>query len=89
MSSFSEFMQPLQSLLDAFDPREVFSSLTNFLGSGYIGIAVASILIWGIVKKVTKVLLYAVIGLIIWYLCTTGKMDVAIAVVQQRIQMLF
>lgn len=76
---WSEYLQFIEPLVSAFNPQEVFSSITNFLGSGYVGIALVALFAFSIVKKLVKLVgVAAVVGLV-WLACTTGVTDQIIA----------
>lgn len=72
-------MEALTSLVNyltsIFNPTEVFSSLTSFLGSGYVVIAVVAFLAYGLVKKLVKLALFCGCVFLVWFVCTTGAAD--------------
>ena len=72
---FSEFLSAAQPLLDKFNPQEVFSSITNFLGSGYAGMAVMALLFLGAWNKLRKLMAIGAVAAIIWLLCSTGILN--------------
>lgn len=71
----SEVAGNISPLLEKFHPDIVFSSISNFLGSGYVGILVLIILVMGIVKQITKLIMWAAVIALIWVLYTTGSLD--------------
>ena len=62
-------------LIQSFDPEQVFSSVQGFLGSGYVGIAVIAFLCYSIFTKLMKLVGFACIAILIWFLCTSGAAD--------------
>lgn len=71
-----DFIQPIiDKVITSFNPADVFASVQSFLGSGYIFIAIAAILAYGVIKALSKlVAIGAVVG-IIWFLCTSGVLS--------------
>lgn len=58
-------------LANSFDPAAVSASLTGFLGSGYVGIIVVGLFVWGMVKKVFKLFLATCLCLIVYLMVTS------------------
>lgn len=79
---WSEYLSFIDPMISAFNPEQVFASVTNFLGSGYVGIAVIALVALSVVKKVVKLVGMAAVVGIIWLACTTGVADQIIAQIQ-------
>ena len=71
--------------LSSFSLTEAFSSLPNFMGSGYIFIAVVALVAFGLVKKVVKLCVVAGCVFLIWVLCTTGGMQQILDIIQNSV----
>lgn len=60
-------------LTTSFNPEQVFSSFSHFLGSGYVGIAVVAFLVISILNKLTKLIAFAFACVVIYIICTSGN----------------
>ena len=69
---FSDILESVRPLLNMFNPEEVFSSVTSFLGSGYVGIIVMAAVGIGAMQKLMKLFFIAICVSVIWLLCSTG-----------------
>lgn len=68
-------MEFIQNFLNSFNPTEVFSSLSGFLGSGYIFIAISVCFIFGIIRKLIKLVVFAGICYLFWLGYSSGAFD--------------
>lgn len=59
-----------------FDPSEVFSTLSSFLGSGYIAVIFIILLALSIIKKLMKIIGVAVLIGVIWIAANTYNIAV-------------
>lgn len=58
-------------LANSFNPQEVFSSLTEFLGSGYVGVVVVTLFAYGLMKKLFKLFFGACLCLVVYFVITS------------------
>lgn len=63
----------------SFNFEVVFSSLQNFLGSGYVGLAVIIMLVFGALNKLRKLLSLGIVASVVWLVCSTGLADKVLA----------
>lgn len=70
-----EVMELIETIFGSFNPEEVFSSVKNFVGSGYVFMAVAGLVVFGIIKKLLKLLSIAVLVGTIWAAANYGLLD--------------
>ena len=68
-------MEFITSIVQSFNPEEVFTSLQGFLGSGYIFVVVAGILAFGLIKKLLKLITIGVVAGLVWLACSSGMVD--------------
>lgn len=78
-----ELQSFIQGVISSFNPEDVFSSFSSFVGSGYIFVIIAAAVIYGVLKKVIKLLVFCGIAFVVWYLCSGGYVDGWIAQGQQ------
>lgn len=68
----SSLTQAFTTILNSFNISEVFSSVQNFLSSGYIFVIFVALMLFGALNKLIKLVIAgAAIGLV-WLLVTTG-----------------
>lgn len=65
----------IMNAIQSFNPEEVFASAQNFLGSGYIFIAVAALIAYSAIKKLVKLIFIGIIAGLVWFACSSGMAD--------------
>lgn len=65
----------LSNLAQSFDFTVIFSSVQNFLGSGYIGIAVIAFIAYSVISKLMKLFAFGCVAALVWFICMSGMAD--------------